>query len=102
MKDPALAVLQEQLPEDIRPLAISLLTSESEGMKQFEHAISRIAAEVQSLDGAGTEREIKLLEESIDSLHARLAAIDYEIGEWAKDFRAIELDGRASARSRRP
>lgn len=94
MKDPALAVLQEQLPEDIRPLAISLLTSESEGMKQFEHAISRIAAEVQSLDRAGTEREIKRLEESIDSLHARLAAIDYEIGEWAeRNFRAIELDG---------
>ena len=30
MKDPALVVLQEQLPEDIRPLAISLLTSEAE------------------------------------------------------------------------
>ena len=39
MKDRALAVLQEHLPAEIRPLAISLLTSEQEGMKQFEHAI---------------------------------------------------------------
>ena len=50
MKDPALAVLQEQLPAEIRPLAISLLTSEQEGMRQFEHAIHKIASEVQSLD----------------------------------------------------
>src|SRR6185503_6664310 len=28
MKDPALAVLQDQLPDEIRPLAISLLSSE--------------------------------------------------------------------------
>ena len=35
MKDPALAVLHEKLPKEIRPLAISLLTSEQDGMKQF-------------------------------------------------------------------
>lgn len=94
MKDPALVVLQEQLPEDIRPLAISLLTSEAEGMKQFEHAISKIAAEVQSLDRDATERDIKSLEESIDTLHARLAMIDYEMCEWAeRNLRPFELDG---------
>ena len=57
MKDPALAVLQEQLPEEIRPLAISLLTSEQEGMKQFEHAIQKIASEVQGLDRSSTARD---------------------------------------------
>ena len=39
-------------------------------MKQFEHAISKIAAEVQSLDRDATERDIKSSEESIDTLHA--------------------------------
>lgn len=84
MKDPALAVLQKQLPEEIRPLAISLLTSEQEGMKQFEHAIQKIAHEVQGLDRSSTARAIKHLEESIDALHGKLASIDRNTGEWAK------------------
>ena len=84
MKDPALAVLQEQLPDEIRPLAISLLTSEQEGMKQFEHAIHKIASEVQGLDRSSTARAINHLEESIDALHGKLAGIDRKIGEWAK------------------
>jgi len=84
MKDPALAVLQEQLPEEIRPLAISLLTSEQGGMKQFEHAIQKIASEVQGLDRRSTARTINHLSESIDGLHGKLASIDSKISEWAK------------------
>lgn len=83
MKDPALAVLQDNLPDEIRPLAISLLTSEQDGMKQFEHAIQKIASEVQGLDQVGTARDIQHLEQSIDALHGRLALIDRRIGEWA-------------------
>ena len=93
MKDPALAVLQEQLPAEIRPLAISLLTSEQEGMKQFEHAIHKIASEVQGLDRSSTGRAISHLEESIDALHGRLAGIDRKIGDWAKqNLGSIALD----------
>lgn len=84
MKDPALAVLQEQLPAEIRPLAISLLTSEQEGMKQFEYAIHKIASEVQSLDRSSSARAIIHLEESIDALHGKLASIDRKIGDWSK------------------
>jgi len=84
MKDPALAVLQEQLLEEIRPLAISLLTSEQGGMKQFEHAIQKIASEVQGLDRRSTARTINHLSESIDGLHGKLASIDSKISEWAK------------------
>ena len=72
------------LPEEIRPLAISLLTSEQEGMKQFEHAIHRIASEVQALDRASTARAIHHLEETIDTLHGKLLAVDRQIGEWAR------------------
>ena len=54
MQEPALAVLREQLPEEIRPLAIALLASEHEGMQQFEESIQRIATGVQSIDPAVT------------------------------------------------
>lgn len=84
MKDPALAVLQEHLPAEIRPLAISLLTSEQDGMKQFEHAIQKIASEVQSLDRISTAKAITHLEESINALHGKLAGIDYKVSDWAK------------------
>lgn len=84
MKDPALGVLQEQLPDEIRPLAIPLLASERDGMKQFEHSIRRIASEVQSLDRAAVDRSIRHLTETIDFLHEKLAVIDRRTAEWAK------------------
>jgi hypothetical protein len=84
MKDPALKEVQDKLPDEIRPLAISLLTSEQEGMKQFEHAIHKIASEVQGLDRRSTARDISLLAETIDALHGKLASIDCRIGEWAR------------------
>lgn len=94
MKDPALAVLQEKLPEEIRPLAISLLTSEQEGMKQFEYAVTKIASEVQRLDRISLSREISQIEGTIDAFHGKLAKIDSQIGEWAvKNLSRIDLDG---------
>ncbi len=94
MKDQALAVLHEQLPRDIQPLAISLLTSERDGMKQFEHAIFKIASEVQSLDRVGARQTIEALEQRIDALHGRLARIDRQVDDWArKNLTAIALDG---------
>jgi very-short-patch-repair endonuclease len=104
MKDAALTVLQEQLPAEIRPLAISLLTSEQEGMKQFEHAIHKIASEVQSLDRMATARAINHLEESLDTLHGKLSTVDLKIGEWAKQslakitLESEEIDPQDAAR----
>ncbi|MEK7469880.1 MAG: AAA domain-containing protein [Planctomycetota bacterium] len=93
MKDPALAVLQEQLPEEIRPLSIALLASEHGGMKQFEHAIHKIASEVQSLDLGATKREILRLQERIEALHGSLAGIDRKISDWARrNLAKIRLD----------
>jgi very-short-patch-repair endonuclease/Cdc6-like AAA superfamily ATPase len=84
MKDPALREVQEKLPDEIRPLAISLLSSEQEGMKQFEHAIQRIASEVQSIDRVSTARTIRHLEDQIDQFHSRLVGLDLKIRTWAK------------------
>lgn len=94
MKDPALRVLQEQLPDEIQPLAISLLTSEQEGMKQFEYAIQKIASEVQSLNVAATKREIAILEDSIDTLHGKLARIERDVSRWAvANLTPVKLTG---------
>lgn len=94
MKEPALAVLRENLPEPIRPLAISLLGSEHEGIRQFEESVQRIASEVQSLDQAALAAEVTRIEEAIDGLHARLSRLDTEIGRWARLNQArIDIDG---------
>jgi superfamily I DNA and/or RNA helicase len=84
MKEPALAVLRDKLPEEIRPLAISLLSNEQEGMKQFEYAVSKIASEIQVIDKNIYKKDITQLEQSIDLIHANLAKIDRKINDWAK------------------
>jgi len=93
MKDPALAVLQEQLPEPIRPLAISLLASEAEGMKQFEFAIHKIAAEITRIDRAAYRREIEQIDGQIDTLHSQISKTDREIANWArKNLDKVQID----------
>lgn len=93
MKDPALTVLQEKLPESIRPLAISLLTSEAEGMKQFEFAINKIAAEVTRIDRSVYRREIEQIDGQIDALHGRIAKTDREIANWAGfNLNIVQID----------
>ncbi|OKA18930.1 AAA domain-containing protein [Pseudomonas versuta] len=94
MKDPALAVLQDKLPEDIRPLAISLLSSEADGMKQFEFAIQKISAEVQRIDRALYKREIGQIDDEINTLHGQISAVDREITQWAeRNLSELEIDG---------
>jgi very-short-patch-repair endonuclease len=98
MKEPALAVLRDQLPEEIRPLAICLLASDQDGMQQFEASIQTIAREMQSLDLAATAREIDKLTQTIEALHARLRRVDTDIGRWARlNLARIELEGESLA-----
>ncbi len=94
MKDPALTVLRDKIPEDIRPLAISLLTSEAEGMKQFEFAINRISAEVQRIDRSAYRQEISRIDARINELHVLIAKTDRNIAQWAvKNLEPIAIDG---------
>lgn len=94
MKEPALAVLRDKLPEEISPLAISLLSNEQEGMKQFEYAISKIASEIQTLDKTAYKKEIFEHEQLINELHSRLSRIDRSVTDWAKkNLNQISIDG---------
>ena len=94
MRDPALAVLRDQLPVDIQPLALALLAGEQDGVNHLERSISKIAAEVQSLDPAIANRQVDGLVEAIDALHGRLKRIDTDLGRWAKlNVSRIDLGG---------
>jgi very-short-patch-repair endonuclease len=91
----ALAVLQEKLPEEIRPLAVAMLSEEREGMKQFELAIQTIAARVEALLPGRLTARIAELENEVGLQHAKIAALDGEIGKLATShMRQYTFQGR--------
>jgi len=79
----ALAVLQEKLPERIRPLSVSLLSDERDGMKQFEHSIQTIASSVASINPLRAEAAIARAEVNLNQLHARIASVDRKVADYA-------------------
>jgi very-short-patch-repair endonuclease len=80
----ALAVVQEKLPERIRPLCVALLSDERDGMKQFEHAIQTIASSVSGLNPNQAEKVIAAAEQLLDQLHAKIAHVDQTVEEHAQ------------------
>lgn len=78
-KAPALRVLRDKLPEAVRPLAVSLLDSDREGLKQFQESVDIIAEKLQRLRRHELEREIADLDDQTDNLHRQLARIDNEV-----------------------
>ncbi|WP_194724092.1 AAA domain-containing protein [Noviherbaspirillum malthae] len=91
----ALAVLQEKLPERIRPLSVSLLSDERDGMKQFEHSIQTIASRVSSLNPIRAQSTIASLETELNQLHAKISHVDQTISAVAgKHMRNYSFQGR--------
>ena len=91
----ALAVLQEKLPEHIRPLSVSLLSDERDGKKQFEHAIQTIASRVTALNPSRTEAVIEAAEQRLNQLHAKIASVDRAISDYAgKHMRSYVFQGK--------
>jgi len=94
----ALAVLQDKLPEQIRSLSVSLLTDERGGMKQFEHSIQTIATNVSALNSTQSERQVATLEARLNALHAKISAVDQNIGAYAdKHMRNYPFQGRQAS-----
>lgn len=79
----ALLPLQDQIPEPLRPLTISLLTNERDGLTQLQRAVRKIASEVPRLNRHDLELQIEAEATRIDGLYERIAALDHEIREWA-------------------
>lgn len=80
----ALAVLRDHIPEGIRDLAISLLTSEREGLKQLEATVNLLASKIASLQTRPLQRDIAENERRIVELEGRIAKIDAEIRRFAE------------------
>ena len=90
----ALAVLRDQIPDGIRDLAISLLTSEREGLKQLEATVNLLASKIASLDPRPTERDIADSERRIAELQRQIGKIDTEMRGFAeKHLRRISANG---------
>lgn len=84
----ALAVLQEKLPEQIRPLSVSLLSDERDGMKQFEHAISTIAAGISAFNPSRSQGLIAESEQKLNQIHAKIDYVDSTVANYASKHMA--------------
>jgi very-short-patch-repair endonuclease len=92
----ALTVLRDHIPEGIRDLAISLLTSEREGLRQLEATVNLLASKITSLDPRPIERDIGDNERRIAELQRRITAIDTEMRGFAeKHLRPVPAGGEA-------
>ena len=91
----ALAVLQEKLPERIRPLSVALLSDERDGMKQFEHSIQTIATSVAGLNPTRAAQNIAAAEEKLNQLHAKIGHVDRTVSAYAsKHMKSYPFQGR--------
>ncbi len=80
----ALAVLRDLLPEKVRPLAISILSSERAGLRQVETAIREIQSVVEESRPEIRQSAIRRCEAEILKIRARLDAIDHELDAIAE------------------
>lgn len=93
-KAPALKVLRGQLPPAIRPLAVSLLDSDRDGLKQFQESVDIIAERLQRTKRHELAQEISDLDLQIDNLHRALAKIDREVDGIGRSATApVDLEG---------
>ncbi len=92
--EPALKVLQEKIPEDVRHLTVALLTNDRQGMAQFEKSISAIQHGVSQIHPQIARDEIDILKNKIDSIHSELIKIDRRVDEIAlAQLSDVEVDG---------
>ncbi len=80
--EPALSVLQEQIPEELRSLTISLLANERQGMKQLESAVQLLAGLVSQTSLRDLNQEAESSELRVKQLHKEISTADQKIKEW--------------------
>lgn len=94
-KAPALKVVREKLPPGVRPLAVSLLDSDRDGLKQFQESVDEIASRLQRIKPRETRVQIEELDRRIDAIHAELAGLDHQVDQLGRAaLTPVELDGR--------
>ncbi|MCD2451067.1 AAA domain-containing protein [Methylicorpusculum oleiharenae] len=90
----ALEVLQSKIPEPVRALTVALMSSDREGVRQFQASIEAIQHQVTQLNPEQTRHAIATLESGIDRAHHELLSIDNRIDDIAlTQLLEIEVDG---------
>ena len=92
--EPALKVLQQKIPESIRPLTVALLSGDKEGMRQFQMSIEAIIHTLTHLNPRAEEDAIAACRAALDRAHEDMARIDTRIDEIAHaQLDALDVDG---------
>lgn len=81
--EPALEVLQDKIPAEVRALTVALLTSDRESVRQFQASIESIQHQVSQLNPELTKQQVQTLMSAIDRAHAELAKLDARVDEIA-------------------
>jgi very-short-patch-repair endonuclease len=94
-KAPALKVVRDKLPAGVRPLAVSLLESDREGLQQFQDSVDEIASRLQRLKPREVKGRIAELDSRIELIHVELAGVDRQVDQLGRAaLSSVELDGR--------
>ncbi|QDU93735.1 AAA domain-containing protein [Lignipirellula cremea] len=89
----ALQVLREQIPAAVRDLTISLLTTERNGLKQLEQAVTFIADDIVSKDHKQIKRDLVRKTQEVRRLREERNSLDAAIVELARrQLEAVDAD----------
>lgn len=92
--DPALKELQSKIPEAVRALTVSLLTSDREGMRQFQGSIETIQQRVSQLNPEVVKRQLTQLHAAIEQAHSEILTVDRRVNAIAEQqLSGISVDG---------
>jgi hypothetical protein len=80
----ALSVLKEQLPKEVQPLAIAILSNERQGLRQIESAIREIQSVVELVRPENRRATIARLEREIQGLQSEITKLDHELDQIAE------------------
>ena len=90
---PALDVLREQIPDELRDLTISLLTNERSGFKQLEVAVSMLSNIVTQTNVPKLKKDTDYLKKKISKLKSDIGSIENQILDIGdKQFSKIRDD----------
>ena len=92
--DPALKELQSKIPEAVRALTVSLLTSDREGVRQFQGSIETIQQRVSQLNPEIVRKQLTQLHAAIEQAHSEIVTVDRRVNTIAEQqLSGISVDG---------
>ncbi|MDR4506208.1 MAG: AAA domain-containing protein [Candidatus Scalindua sp.] len=82
----ALEVLKSQIPNEVQPLIISMVSNDREGLQQQKTAIETLQVKVVGLQGREKQiyREIEIGEEEVSRLQQDIQKIDLQVEDFAR------------------